>query len=130
MARSRPSRNTAARRLAAGAAFLLLALGGVPAHAQDKVGAAEPPARAETRHTITLAGRPLDYRAIAETIGKGLGIPVRSLTPAEAQPHFAWLAHFVAVDNPTSSALTRERLDWQPAQQNLLTDLREGGYFF
>ena len=57
MARSRPSRNTAARRLAAGAAFLLLALGGVPAHAQEKPRPAEPPARAETKHTITLAGR-------------------------------------------------------------------------
>src|SRR5436309_4536656 len=56
-------------RKSLGAAFLLLALGGLPAGAQDKPGPAEPPARAETRHTITLAGRALDYRAIAETIG-------------------------------------------------------------
>src|SRR5437763_14506381 len=69
MARSKPSRNTASRRLAAGLALLLLAFGGAAAGADDKPSPGEPPARAETRHTITLAGRPLDYRAIAETIG-------------------------------------------------------------
>src|SRR5204863_7145351 len=31
--------------------------------------APELPARVETRHTINLAGQPLDYRAVAETIG-------------------------------------------------------------
>jgi hypothetical protein len=43
-------------------------------------------------------------RAIAETIGAGLGVPVRRLTGDEAQAHFDWMAHFVAIDNPTSSA--------------------------
>src|SRR5437763_7351207 len=67
--RSHNSYTAALRRLTVGLAFLLLALGAAPAVADDKPGPAEPPARAETRHTITLAGRPLDYRAIAETIG-------------------------------------------------------------
>jgi carboxypeptidase C (cathepsin A) len=44
-----------------------LALGGATAGAQDKPGPAE--ARAETKHTISLAGRSLDYRAVVETIG-------------------------------------------------------------
>ena len=41
------------------------------ARADDKPAAAAPelPARVETRHTINLAGKPLDYRAVAETIG-------------------------------------------------------------
>src|SRR5436305_6403903 len=72
MARSKRSHNSctgALHRLALGLAFLLLALGAAPAFAEDKPGPAEPPARAETRHTIALAGRSLDYRAIAETIG-------------------------------------------------------------
>src|SRR5438270_2440654 len=72
MARSKRSHNSytaALRRLTVGLAFLLLALGAAPAVADDKPGPAEPPARAETKHTITLAGRALDYRAIAETIG-------------------------------------------------------------
>src|SRR5437763_3138457 len=72
MARSKRSHNSctgALHRLALGLAFLLLALGPAPAIADDKPGPAEPPARAETRHTVTLAGRQLDYRAIAETMG-------------------------------------------------------------
>ena len=70
MARSRPSPELSCRRLFAAAAFLLAALAAGPAGADDKPGAgAEPPAQAETRHSITLAGHPLDYRAIAETIG-------------------------------------------------------------
>jgi carboxypeptidase C (cathepsin A) len=51
------------------AAFLLILFAAGPACAEDKSAAAEPPARVETRHTITLAGHPVDYRAIAETIG-------------------------------------------------------------
>src|SRR5579862_2237264 len=41
----------------------------------------EPPARVETRHAITLAGRRIDYRAIAETIGlsDAQGAPTASI---------------------------------------------------
>src|SRR5437868_4672825 len=70
MARSRPSPKLPIGRLFVAAAFLLVAVAAGPARTDDKpaVGT-EPPARTETRHTITLAGHPLDYRAIAETIG-------------------------------------------------------------
>ena len=68
-------------------------------------------------------------RAIAETIGAGLGVPVRSLTMEEAQAHFDWFARFVAIDNPTSSAITRNSLGWQPREPELLTDVRDNGYF-
>jgi len=57
-------------RAGAGSALLLIALVCGPAAAEDKPPAgAEPPARVETRHMITLAGHPIDYRAIAETVG-------------------------------------------------------------
>ncbi|MFL5308255.1 MAG: 3-beta hydroxysteroid dehydrogenase, partial [Polyangia bacterium] len=79
------------------------------------------------QHAVAEEG--VAMRVIAETIGEGLGLPVRSLTPDEAQSHFGWLAHFVGVDNPTSSAQTRARLGWQPQEPDLLTDLKEGGYF-
>ncbi len=59
------------------------------------------PARVETRHTITLAGRPLDYRAVAETIGltNQKGEPVASVytvsyladTPEEARRPVAFV---------------------------------------
>src|SRR5579863_6926263 len=49
----------------------LAALGAGAAGASDKPqeAAPQPPARVETRHTIALAGHPLDYRAVAEMIG-------------------------------------------------------------
>jgi len=68
-------------------------------------------------------------RAIAEAIGAGLGVPVRSLTEDEAGAHFDWMAHFVALDNPSSSALTREALGWSPKESGLLTDMKRSGYF-
>lgn len=71
----------------------------------------------------------VSMRAIAETIGAGLGVPVRSLSADEAKAHFGWFAGFVGVDNPSSSAITRATLGWNPTGPDLLTDLRENGYF-
>ena len=67
-------------------------------------------------------------RAIAETIGSGLGVPVRSFSQEEAPAHFDFLAMFVGVDNPSSSAITRQSLGWSPAEPGLLADMRES-YF-
>jgi nucleoside-diphosphate-sugar epimerase len=78
-------------------------------------------------HGVAEEGVPL--RAIAQTIGTGLGLPVRSLNQDEAQAHFGWLAPFVALDNPTSSALTRSSLGWRPREPELLIDMRDSGYF-
>jgi len=75
------------------------------------------------------AERGIPFRNIAAAIGKGLGIPVIGLTPEEADAHFGWLAHFAAIDNPTSSERTRERLGWQPEQPGLMSDLDGPGYF-
>lgn len=68
-------------------------------------------------------------REIAGTIGEGLGVPVRSISKGEAPAHFDWLGGFVGVDNPTSSAFTRDALGWRPEHAGLLTDMRESGYF-
>jgi nucleoside-diphosphate-sugar epimerase len=68
--------------------------------------------------------------AIAQAIGAGLGVPVRSLAKDEARTHFGWLGGFVAMDNPTSSALTREALGWSPKESGLLADMKESGYFY
>jgi hypothetical protein len=56
-------------------------------------------------------------------------VPVRSLTEDEAGAHFDWMARFVTIDNPTSSALTREALEWNPKELGLLTDMKDSGYF-
>lgn len=71
----------------------------------------------------------IPMRAIAQAIGRGLGLPVRGMGEEEAAGHFGWLAPFVALDNSTSSALTRSSLGWDPQQPDLLTDLRDSGYF-
>jgi hypothetical protein len=38
----------------------------------------------------------------------------------------AWLANFVGVDGPASSALTREMLGWEPTNIGLIADLDQG----
>jgi hypothetical protein len=35
----------------------------------------------------------------------------------------------VAIDNPASSAFTRETLGWRPTGPDLLSDMRDSGYF-
>ncbi len=69
------------------------------------------------------------FREIAETIGRGLGVPLRSLSADQASAHFDWMAPFAAADMPTSSAITRNTLGWQPEGPGLLADMQHGGYF-
>jgi nucleoside-diphosphate-sugar epimerase len=71
----------------------------------------------------------ISFREIAETIGAGLALPVKSLTLEEAKTWLGWMAFFAATDNPSSSAWTRETFNWQPNGPGLLHDMREAGYF-
>jgi nucleoside-diphosphate-sugar epimerase len=67
-------------------------------------------------------------REIAEAIGKGLKVPVRSITPEQAGEHFGWLAHFATLDMPASSEWTRKTLGWNPTGPGLIEDLRNMKY--
>ena len=78
-------------------------------------------------HGVAEEGIPM--RAIAETIGQGIGVPARGLAEAEAATHFDWMTRFVGIDNPSSNALTRAWLGWDPQGPELLRDMRENGYF-
>jgi nucleoside-diphosphate-sugar epimerase len=78
-------------------------------------------------HAVADEGVP--FRAIADAIGRGLDVPAVSIPPEEAADYFGFLAMFVALDNPASSALTRELLGWQPERPGLLDDLAQGHYF-
>ena len=73
-------------------------------------------------HAVAEEGVPV--REIAEVIGAGLGVPIRSLAPEEAMEHFGWLGPFAGMDLPASSAKTRQRLGWEPSGPSLLQDLR------
>lgn len=66
----------------------------------------------------------ITLKAIAEAIGRGLKVPVISVSGAEVAAHFGPLANFATMSNPASSALTRERLGWNPgAHPGLIDDL-------
>lgn len=69
------------------------------------------------------------FRDIAAVIGRRLDLPVASREAAQAAAHFSWLAPLVSLDNPTSSAVTRERLGWQPGEAGLLADIDRASYF-
>jgi nucleoside-diphosphate-sugar epimerase len=69
------------------------------------------------------------FRDIAEVVGRHLGVPTAGIDPEDAAEHFGFLGAFVGVDNPTSSALTRELVGWRPDHPGLLDDLDAGHYF-
>ena len=52
-----------------------------------------------------------------------------SIDPGDATEHFGWIGAIWALDVPTSSVLTRERLGWTPSGPGLLEDLEQGHYF-
>ncbi len=78
-------------------------------------------------HAVAEEGVPL--RDVADAIGRGIGVPASSITAEQAGAHFGFLAGFLAMDIPVSSALTRELLGWQPSGPGLLADLEQGHYF-
>jgi nucleoside-diphosphate-sugar epimerase len=81
-----------------------------------------------TYHAVAEEGVPL--REIAEAIGRGLKIPVVSKSGDDATSHFGWLSIFAGLDGPASSALTRQRLGWRPAQSTgLIADLDQFNEF-
>ncbi|MFC8451125.1 SDR family oxidoreductase [Kitasatospora sp. NPDC057223] len=80
-----------------------------------------------TLHAVADEGVPI--RTVAEVIGRHLGLPVAPVSPDDAPGHFSWLAGFLGMDGPVSSAHTRELLGWQPAGPGLVEDLDQGHYF-
>lgn len=78
-------------------------------------------------HAVAEEGVPT--REIAEAIGRGLGLPVVSVSQDDAAQHFGWLGRFFGSDLRSSSALTRAELDWTPRHPTLVEDLDSGAYF-
>ncbi|NOJ40438.1 SDR family oxidoreductase [Bradyrhizobium australiense] len=69
------------------------------------------------------------FKAIAEVIGRRLGVPVVSKSPEEATGHFGWFVRFASMDVPSSSVRTRSALGWKPEQPGLLADFDQASYF-
>ncbi|MEN3166207.1 SDR family oxidoreductase [Gluconobacter sp. OJB] len=74
-------------------------------------------------HAVAEEG--IEMRAIATTISRRLGIPVKSLNAEEAQDHFGSLAPFVAMDMPASYNETIKRTGWHPTGPALLVDVEK-----
>ncbi|SDQ39630.1 SDR family oxidoreductase [Quadrisphaera sp. DSM 44207] len=72
-----------------------------------------------------VADEAVAVRDIAAVIGRHLHLPTAPV-PAE---QFGFLGALLRVDQPASSALTRELLGWRPVQPGLLQDLDAGHYF-
>jgi nucleoside-diphosphate-sugar epimerase len=77
-------------------------------------------------HAVAEEG--VQFRDIAEAIGRGLNVPVVRLSPEEAAAHFGWLGMFASHDLPASSALTQERLGWHTNGPGMLADLEQMSY--
>ena len=76
-------------------------------------------------HAVAEEGIPL--RKIAEAIGQSLNVPAVSKSSKEAAKLFTWLRPFVEADNPVSSQLTQQRLEWRPTQPGVISDLAKSG---
>ena len=78
-------------------------------------------------HATAEQGVPL--RKIAEAIAHGLNVPAKSITGDEVEAYFGSFVMFASIDNPASSTLTQERLNWHPEQIGLIADINAGHYF-
>ncbi|MFJ4222191.1 SDR family oxidoreductase [Curtobacterium luteum] len=78
-------------------------------------------------HAVAETG--ISTRAVAEAIGAGLGLPVTSVDPADAEEHFGFIGRFFAMDMAATSDGTRELLGWEPTGPGLLEDIAGGAYF-
>lgn len=72
-----------------------------------------------------VADEAVPFKAIADVIGRSLGLPVESREGG----HFGWFSMMAGADMAVSSARTRELLGWQPQGPALLADLDQPGYY-
>jgi hypothetical protein len=78
-------------------------------------------------HGVAEAG--IEFREIAEVIGRRLSIPVASVGETDKTTHFGWFTHFAGLDIPASSAQTQRVLGWRPTHAGLLADIDRPIYF-
>ena len=82
---------------------------------------------ATTYHAVQEEG--VSLRNIAETIGKGLKVPVVSIPAEKAGEHFGmFFGHAATQDMSASSEWTRKTLGWEPTGPGLIEDLANMTY--
>ncbi|KAJ3152768.1 hypothetical protein HDU89_000970 [Geranomyces variabilis] len=71
----------------------------------------------------------LPTRKIAEYIGQKLNVPVKSVTSEEAgQAGYGFIGMLMAMDNPTTHALTTEWTGWAPKDYGLIEELERDAW--
>ena len=78
-------------------------------------------------HGVAEPGVPT--RAVAEALGRGLGLPAVSVPVHHAHEHFGSLVDVCGLDRRASSTRTRELLGWEPTHPGLVEDLGGDHYF-
>lgn len=73
-------------------------------------------------HAVTEEG--IAMREVAEAIGDGLRLPVKSIPLDAATEYFGAIAQLATIDLAASGAFTRQKLAWTSSGPGLLTDLR------
>jgi nucleoside-diphosphate-sugar epimerase len=71
----------------------------------------------------------VEFRSIAETMGRHLDVPAESISAEDAIGHFAPLGFFAGIDSPATGAITRALLGWEPTGPTLLEDLEQDHYY-
>ncbi len=77
-------------------------------------------------HAVGEDGVPM--RDIAQAISARFELPASAVSPEEADARFGFMGQFVGLDMPSSSAITRELLGWEPAGPTLVEDIEAGAY--
>lgn len=72
-------------------------------------------------HAVAEQGVPA--REIFAALGRRLNIQVASKSPEQIAKLYGWLAPFVLADNPVSSVVTQQQLEWEPTQRGMLADI-------
>lgn len=80
-----------------------------------------------TLHAVAEEG--VELGAVAELIGRHLGVPTESIPADQAIGHFGFIGGMLSLDIPASSAITRELTGWQPTRPGLLEDLEADFYY-
>jgi len=90
--------------------------------------ALETPVEIGTRyHAVAEEG--VEFKQIAETIGKQLGFSVSSKNEAAAADYFGWFLHFASMNCASAATETRKKLNWIPKEKGIIEDLISGQYF-
>lgn len=77
-------------------------------------------------HAVAEEGVP--FRALAEAVGRVLGVPTASLSAEALAATYGWLARFLSADMAATSQRTQAELGWKPSEPGLLHDVDAGLY--